>query len=108
LGFSVLWGLFYFILIFLPIADSVDTTILTSILAIALSQNSATLIVGRAITGAGGAGIANGCYIIIAFIAEPKTRPAYTGVLGATLGFASVVGPMIGGAFTTKVTWRWW
>ncbi|KAI2616498.1 major facilitator superfamily domain-containing protein [Hypoxylon sp. NC1633] len=73
----------------------------------ALAPNSTALIVGRAITGAGGAGITNGCYIIIAFIAHPNKRPAYTGVLGAVYGFASVVGPLIGGAFTTNVTWRW-
>jgi MFS family permease len=62
----------------------------------AVSKNSVTLIVGRAVAGAGGAGIASGAYTIIAFSARPKHRPAFTGVLGAVYGTASVIGPLLG------------
>ncbi|KAK2017792.1 MFS general substrate transporter [Colletotrichum eremochloae] len=72
-----------------------------------VAKNSPTLIIGRAITGAGGAGISNGCYTIIGVVAKPEKRPAYTGILAAMYGFAAVIGPLIGGAFTTNVTWRW-
>lgn len=74
----------------------------------AVSQNSITLIAGRAITGAGGSGVTSGCYIIIANIAAPEKRAAYTGILGATYGIASIMGPLVGGAFTDQLTWRWW
>ena len=76
-------------------------------LVCAVAGNSTTLIVGRAIAGAGGAGIASGAYTIIAFSAPPKQRPAFTGILGASYGIASVIGPLLGGVFTDKLTWRW-
>ncbi|EHK99011.1 putative HC-toxin efflux carrier TOXA [Glarea lozoyensis 74030] len=49
-----------------------------------VSPNSAVLIVGRAITGLGAAGILGGCFTIIAFSVPPLKRPAFNGILGAT------------------------
>ena len=72
-----------------------------------VANDSTTLIVGRAIAGLGGAGIASGAYTIVAFSAPAKQRPVFTGILGATYGGASVIGPLLGGVFTQKVSWRW-
>jgi len=49
-----------------------------------VSPNSTALIVGRAIAGIGGAGIAGGAYTIIGFAVKPDLRPAFTGILGAS------------------------
>ncbi|KAK8186265.1 major facilitator superfamily protein [Phyllosticta citribraziliensis] len=71
------------------------------------APNSTVLIVGRALTGVGGAGITGGCYIIIAYSSPPEKTPAYVGLIGAVFSLASVAGPLLGGAFADKVSWRW-
>jgi MFS family permease len=73
----------------------------------AVAKDSTTLIVGRAIAGMGGAGIASGAYTILAFSAPPKQTAAFTGILGAIYAVASVIGPLLGGVFTDNLSWRW-
>ncbi|KAL8801281.1 MAG: hypothetical protein Q9223_007271 [Gallowayella weberi] len=72
-----------------------------------VAPSSTVLIVGRAIAGAGGAGIVSGGYTIVAIATPPKQRPALIGSLGATFGIASVVGPLLGGILTEHLSWRW-
>ncbi|KAG4436093.1 hypothetical protein IFR05_008413 [Cadophora sp. M221] len=71
------------------------------------APNSVSLIVGRSIAGIGGGGIFGGCFIIIAESTPLRKRALFTGFIGGIFGIASVVGPLIGGAFTTRVSWRW-
>lgn len=72
-----------------------------------VAQDPTTLIVGRAIAGLGGAGVGVGVFTIIGFVASPEKRAQLLGFTGATYGVAAVLGPLIGGAFTEQVSWRW-
>ncbi|KAI3323478.1 MFS general substrate transporter [Xylariaceae sp. AK1471] len=72
-----------------------------------VAQNSVTLIIGRAVAGLGSAGLFSGALLILAHSVPLAKRPLYTGLIGSVYGVASVAGPLLGGVFTDKVTWRW-
>ncbi|KAH8911766.1 MFS general substrate transporter [Coniochaeta sp. PMI_546] len=72
-----------------------------------VAPNSIALIIGRAIAGIGGAGIFSGAIIIISKTVPLHLRSSYTGMVGSMFGIASVAGPLMGGAFTDRLTWRW-
>ncbi|KAL8729611.1 MAG: hypothetical protein Q9181_004943 [Wetmoreana brouardii] len=60
------------------------------------------LIVGRAIAGAGGAGIASGAYTIIA-TSSPEAKTRIHRTVEATYGTASVINSPLGGVFTNHL-----
>ncbi|EEQ31079.1 AflT [Microsporum canis CBS 113480] len=76
-------------------------------LVAAIAPKSETLITGRAIAGIGAAGITSGAMTIMAHTAPVRWRPIFTSLIGAVYGIASVVGPILGGVFAEKVSWRW-
>ncbi|KAJ7164486.1 transporter [Mycena filopes] len=72
-----------------------------------VAQNVDMLISGRVVSGVGAAGIFVAMLQIIAQVTRLEDRPRLFGLFGAVFGVASVIGPLIGGAFTDHVTWRW-
>jgi len=73
------------------------------------APNSIAFILGRAIAGAGSAGVFSGVIVIMIPLVPLEKRPMYQGLLGAIFGVCSVIGPLVGGAFTknSNLTWRW-
>ncbi|MCJ1392052.1 hypothetical protein MMC18_004919 [Xylographa bjoerkii] len=76
-------------------------------LVCALAQSSVMLIVGRAIAGAGASGLFSGGMTIIGYTVPLKKRPIYIAMLSSMFGISSVVGPILGGIFADKASWRW-
>ena len=73
----------------------------------AAARSSTMLIVGRAVAGAGAAALFSGGMTIIGYSVPLRRRPIYIGLLSSMFGISSVIGPILGGAFTDRLTWRW-
>ncbi|CAD6926544.1 unnamed protein product [Tilletia laevis] len=71
------------------------------------APNMTALIIGRAIAGIGGAGLLSVTQIMISDIVTLKKRGMYHGILSSVNGAGSVIGPLAGGVFASKVSWRW-
>lgn len=73
----------------------------------AAATSSPMFIIGRAIAGAGAAALYSGGMTIIGFSVPLRKRAIYIAALSSMFGIASVVGPILGGAFTDRLSWRW-
>jgi MFS family permease len=73
-----------------------------------VAPSSLAFIIGRAVAGTGSSGILSGSIVLTVYIIPLRQRPVYQGVMGAVIMVSSIIGPLIGGAFTTRLTWRWY
>ncbi|KAI5918392.1 MFS general substrate transporter [Camillea tinctor] len=71
------------------------------------APSSISFILGRAIAGIGGSGIFSGVTIILFHLVPLRKQPLFQGIFGGVFGLASVLGPLLGGAFTSGLNWRW-
>ncbi|OHF02314.1 major facilitator superfamily transporter [Colletotrichum orchidophilum] len=73
----------------------------------ATSMNS--VIVGRAVSGIGGAGIYQLCILVNVLLTTPTELPRVQGIMAVSWAVGLTLGPVIGGAFAENqsATWRW-
>ena len=74
-------------------------------IACALSPNMLVLIISRALQGLGGGGLISLAQTIIADIVSPKERSRYQVYIAGTYMFASISGPLLGGAMAQHLHW---
>jgi MFS family permease len=98
--FSDIWGR-------KPILLCAASIFFVGSLLAAVSVSIGMLIVARAIQGIGGGGIIILANICISDLFSMRKRGMYFGIIGIVWAFASAVGPILGGVFTEKVSWRW-
>ncbi|GAA5942041.1 MDR family MFS transporter [Sporobolomyces koalae] len=73
----------------------------------AVSQNSATFIAGRAMQGLGYAGLFIGILSIAANTLPMRVQAIFTSLMNACYGTGTIAGPLVGGALTSTIGWRW-
>ncbi|CAM1501693.1 Fc.00g036770.m01.CDS01 [Cosmosporella sp. VM-42] len=71
------------------------------------AQTIGWLIAARAVQGIGAGGITSLVFILIGDLVGTRKRGKYQGFIGATWAVASALGPVLGGVFAEKASWRW-
>nr|CAG8993152.1 Efflux pump [Penicillium sclerotiorum] len=99
---------YYLLFLDLAVISTATPTITTEFDSLTdIAQSSNMFIVGRAVAGLGSSGLFNGSMTTIANVLPMARRPL---IMGINMGIGELglaCGPLIGGAFTSNVSWRW-
>ncbi|WP_327235179.1 MFS transporter [Streptomyces sp. NBC_01317] len=72
-----------------------------------MAQDMSQLIGFRAIQGLGAGGLMVGVMAIIGDLIPPRERGKYQGMMAGVMALAMIGGPLVGGAITDHLGWRW-
>ncbi|EDU50800.1 ProP Permease major facilitator superfamily [Pyrenophora tritici-repentis] len=72
-----------------------------------LAENFTVILVGRSIQGIGGGGILCLTEMVIVDTVPLRERGNWLSVFGVMWALGTVTGPLLGGGFAEKVSWRW-
>lgn len=84
--------------------------VITFILSSALcgaANNMLQLILFRGLQGIGGGVLISGSMQIVGELFPVKERGKYMGIISSVFGFASLMGPTVGGVIADNFSWRW-
>jgi MFS family permease len=73
----------------------------------ATAVNMRMLIIGRAFQGTAGGGLLQLVFITISDLFSMRERSLYMGLTEIMWAIAGGAGPILGGTFTEKLSWRW-
>lgn len=102
-GFAKLYKIFSIKVIFLIS----NVIFLVGSLLCATAVSSTMFIFGRAVTGLGFAGELAGCFAVAVNILPLNKRPVFTGLMACVESLAIIAAPIVGGALTQSLGWRW-
>ncbi len=71
------------------------------------APNMNAMIVGRVLAGAGGSGVYLGALNYFTMLTSAEERGLYISLTGFFWGVGATLGPIVGGAFSESVSWRW-
>lgn len=75
--------------------------------AAALSSTASGLVWARFVQGLGGGGLLVLVQAVVADLVPARRRAPYLALIGAVFAASSIAGPLLGGALTETVGWRW-
>jgi len=90
-----------------PIALGAVVVFFASSIVCAVAVNMQMLIAGRSIQGAAAGGLICMVNVTISDLFSVRERSLYLGLCEAIWALSGAVGPLLGGVFAQKVTWRW-
>ncbi|KAK6814474.1 hypothetical protein RU639_009558 [Aspergillus parasiticus] len=102
-GFAKLYTLFSIKIVFM----TSNVIFLVGSVLCATAASSTMFIVGRAVTGLGFAGELAGCFAVLAHILPLNRRPVFAGLMACVESLAIIAAPIVGGALTQSLGWRW-